>query len=174
MLNVRIAADADFETILRIYRSAQDYMIRSGNPSQWGHTYPSADLIRSDMQTGACHVLYDETGVHGVFALLKEAEPTYSRIMEGKWLNDEPYVTIHRVAGDGQVHGLFQCAAAYCKRLSSNIRIDTHADNLTMQRRLEKNGFQKCGIIYVRDGSPRLAYQWSADKAPSGKQAAGD
>ena len=25
------------------------------------------------------------------------------------------YVTIHRLAGDGRVHGLFQCAADHCK-----------------------------------------------------------
>ena len=28
-----------------------------------------------------------------------------------------------------------------------------------MQRVFEKNGFEKCGIIYVEDGSPRIAYQ---------------
>ena len=25
----------------------------------------------------------------------------------------------------------------------------------------EKSGFEKCGTIYVADGSPRMAYQWS-------------
>ena len=25
----------------------------------------------------------------------------------------------------------------------------------------EKNSFEKCGTIYVADGSPRIAYQWS-------------
>jgi len=28
-----------------------------------------------------------------------------------------------------------------------------------MQRLLEKNGFVYCGIIFLADGSPRLAYQ---------------
>lgn len=50
MLSLRNAADADFEEIQRIYEYAQDYMIRSGNPIQWGHFYPSAGLIRSDIQ----------------------------------------------------------------------------------------------------------------------------
>ena len=65
-----------------------------------------------------CKVIYDETGIHGVFALFDGAEPTYAHIEEGEWLNDEPYVTIHRLAGDGRVHGLFQCAAEHCKLLS--------------------------------------------------------
>ena len=47
-------------------------------------------------------MIYDETGIHGVFALFEGAEPTYAHIEEGEWLNDEPYVTIHRLAGDGQ------------------------------------------------------------------------
>lgn len=162
MLSLRNAADADFGEIQRIYEYAQDYMIRSGNPTQWGRSYPSADLIRSDLQKKVCKVIYDETGIHGVFALFEGAEPTYAHIEEGEWLNDEPYVTIHRLAGDGRVHGLFQCAADHCKSISPNVRVDTHANNTTMQRLIEKNGFKKCGIIHVRDGSPRIAYQWTA------------
>ena len=162
MLSLRNAADADFGEIQRIYEYAQDYMIRSGNPTQWGRSYPSADLIRSDLQKKVCKVIYDETGIHGVFALFDGAEPTYAHSEEGEWLNDEPYVTIHRLAGDGRVHGLFQCAADHCKSISPNVRVDTHANNTTMQRLIEKSGFKKCGIIHVRDGSPRIAYQWTA------------
>ncbi len=28
-----------------------------------------------------------------------------------------------------------------------------------MQKVFEKNGFKRCGIIYVEDGTPRIAYQ---------------
>ena len=73
-------------------------------------------------------------------------------------LNEEPYLTIHRLAGDGQVHGLFSGALHYCK----NIRGDTHADNKTMQRLIEKNGFTKCGTIYAKNGTARIAYQRTA------------
>lgn len=145
---------------MEIYHYAQDFMIRTGNPQQWGRTYPDPALIEADIRAGLCKVIFDETGVHGVFALLTGEEPTYAQIENGAWLNDEPYVTIHRIAGDGQAHGLFQCAAEYCKRISANVRIDTHADNRIMQRLIERSGFQKCGVIYVRDGSPRIAYQW--------------
>ena len=66
-------------------------------------------------------MIYDETGIHGVFALFDGAEPTYAHIEEGEWLNDEPYVTIHRLAGDGRVHGLFQCAAEHTRRTAPSI-----------------------------------------------------
>lgn len=162
MLNVRDATLTDLDQIMKIYKYAQDYMIRSGNPSQWGYSYPEKDLIRSDIRQNICKLICNENEIHGVFALWKGAEPTYAQIQDGGWLNDEPYVTIHRIAGDGQVRGLFNCAVNYCKSISQNIRIDTHADNLTMQKAIEKEGFVRCGIVHVRDGSERIAYQWSA------------
>ena len=37
--------------------------------------------------------------------------------------------------------------------------VDTHADNKVMQHLLESEGFTRCGIIHVEDGTPRIAYQ---------------
>lgn len=36
MLNVKNADMADFEQIMKIYKYAQDYMIKSGNPATMG------------------------------------------------------------------------------------------------------------------------------------------
>ena len=41
----------------------------------------------------------------------------------------------------------------------SHLRIDTHRDNLIMQHILPAAGFQKCGMIYLTDGSLRIAYE---------------
>lgn len=159
-MNIRKAKIEDLESIMGIYRIAQDFMIESGNPNQWGHTYPSEDLIKDDIENGVCYLICDDDSPHGVFALFERMEPTYEYIEDGEWLNDEKYVTLHRIASDGKVHGIFKCAIEYCKSISNNIRIDTHNSNLIMQKQIEKNGFEKCGTIYVRDGSPRIAYQW--------------
>ena len=164
MLRARKAEASDYGQIMKIYRFAQDYMIAVGNPNQWGHFYPAPELVRSDIEHGKCHVIADEETVHGIFALFTGEEPTYRHIENGSWLNDELYVTIHRIAGDGHAHGVFRCAADYCKSISSNVRIDTHENNTTMQRQIEKAGFKRCGIIYVEDGSPRIAYQWATDR----------
>jgi len=40
-----------------------------------------------------------------------------------------------------------------------SIKIDTHEQNISMQRLLDKNGFQYCGVIFVADQSPRVAYE---------------
>ena len=70
-----------------------------------------------------------------------------------------PYGVIHRVASDGRMPGVFRRCAAFCRARCANLRIDTHHDNHTMQRLIEGAGFRRCGVIYVEDGSPRIAYQ---------------
>ena len=47
----------------------------------------------------------------------------------------------------------------WCLEHCESLRADTHADNKIMQHLLEKNGFTRCGIIHVADGTPRIAYQ---------------
>lgn len=160
-MNIRKAETDDLDDIMRIYRTAQDFMIESGNPDQWGHSYPSSELIVDDISRGVCYLLCDNGTAHGVFALFEGDEPTYKYIENGRWLNDDAYVTVHRIAGDGKIRGIFSCAMEYCKDISDNIRIDTHKSNLIMQHVIEKSGFEKCGRIYVADGTPRIAYQWS-------------
>ena len=73
-------------------------------------------------------------------------------------------MTIHRIAGDGAVHGIFDGAVEFVRSYADNIRIDTHENNLTMQRHVLGQGFKYCGIIITHDGTPRLAYQWSREE----------
>ena len=81
-------------------------------------------------------------------------------IYKGKCLNDRPYGTIHRIAASGRSKGV----AAFCfqwamEHSDHNVKIDTHDDNKVMQHILTKYGFQRCGIIYVKNGTERIAYQ---------------
>lgn len=161
MLKIRNAVKEDVPRIMEIYCYAQEFMIKCGNPTQWGHSYPTRELIDCDILNQACKVVYDETGIHGVVALYEGIDPTYVHIEDGSWLNNDPYITIHRIASDGRVHGVFKTVADYCKNMIDNVKLDTHANNLIMQSLIAKNGFTRCGIIHVDDGSPRIAYQWS-------------
>ena len=161
-MNIRQATSVDFEPIMSIYKNAQQFMIQSGNPTQWGTEYPSPALIQEDIESGVSYVVVDESGVvRGVCALTEGPDITYQVIEEGEWLNEEPYVVIHRIASDASAKGIMRVVVDYCKGHYENIRIDTHADNVVMQKQILKNGFVKCGIIFVADGSSRIAYQWS-------------
>ena len=80
-------------------------------------------------------------------------------IEEGNWKSEEPYAAVHRVASDGTVQGVIGHVMDYCSAQVPHLRIDTHKDNKVMQHVLEKYGFVSCGIVHVRDGSPRIAYE---------------
>lgn len=159
---IRMAKMEELDCILEIYGQARAYMARNGNGSQWGSTHPARELIVSDIQRGQCYAGICEDGlIHCVLALIGGEDPTYLQI-DGEWLNHGEYMTIHRIASDGQYHGTFGECMNYCKKRSKNLRIDTHRDNATMHHLLKKNGFIRCGTIYLENGDPRIAYQWTA------------
>ena len=47
----------------------------------------------------------------------------------------------------------------FCGEKCPHLRADTHEDNKIMQKVILKNGFQETGIIYVEDGTPRIAFE---------------
>ena len=109
---------------------------------------------------GVCYVVM---GGHTGRVLPDSRRRATYRIMEdGAWPEDLPYATIHRMASAGQVRGIGQFCVDWCLRQGLPVRADTHADNVYMQRTLEKSGFVRCGRIYTEDGSPRWAYYHKA------------
>ena len=154
---IRRAQTADMERILEIYSLARAFMISSGNPTQWSPSYPAQCMLEEDICQQHLYVAEDDRGVHGVFFFAVMDDPTYGVIEGGSWGSSDPYGVIHRIASDGN-GGVFSAALAFCLEKIPHIRIDTHHDNFPMQHVLEKHGFRKRGIIYVADGSPRIAY----------------
>ena len=153
------AKETDLPRILEIYDIAKAYMRASGNPNQWNGAYPDPETLRTDIEKQRLYVYKKNGRIHGVFMLLLEEEPTYAYIEDGSWREETPYGTIHRLAGDGEVKGLFAKCVAFCEKKVPYLRADTHFDNHTMQHLLEKNGFERRGIIYLKNGDPRIAYQ---------------
>ena len=156
-MTIRKAVLGDINQILAIYAHAREQMRLRGNPDQWGDSNPAVSVVENDIKTGSSYVMAEGDKIYGVFALVIGTEPAYERI--GAWLNDAPYATIHRVAGSGKQKGIVRHCLSFCESKIPNIRIDTHACNYIMQHLLESSGYQRCGIIYVANGSPRIAYQ---------------
>lgn len=154
---VRHAKAEDLNRILEIYALARDFMARTGNPNQWGKNHPPKEQLERDIADGTLYVIGDGNGIHGVFYFFIGEDPTYGNIYEGAWHSDKPYGTIHRIAGDGS-GGILRTAVEFAKHHIDHLRIDTHENNKVMQRTVEKQGFRRCGIIYIADGSPRIAY----------------
>lgn len=156
---IRLAKIEDLLQILSIYRVARQSMIASGNPNQWNDGYPSGELLAEDIAKQQLFVEETDGALNAVFVLAMGDDPTYAYIEGGEWLSDAPYGTIHRIASNGKLPGFFTRSLAFCESKIAHLRIDTHHDNTVMQHLAQKHGFVRCGVIYLADGSPRIAYE---------------
>lgn len=153
---IRPAKQADLDEIEVIYEAARQFMRENGNPTQWSGGYPQHDLLEEDISLGKLFVVEKDNVICGVFVFAIGEDPTYGYMEDGAWRSDSPYGTIHRIAS--RSNGVFAACLSFCLSKCSHIRVDTHADNKPMQHLAEKHGFSKRGIIYVEDGTPRIAY----------------
>lgn len=159
-MHIRKARIEDIPQMVRVYSAARHYMRSVGNMHQWSDSYPGEDSALSDIEEGGSYVCEDESGrICVTFFLRLGEDPSYKRIYEGKWLTDNDYGVIHRVASDGTVKDVMRQILDFCFQFTDEIRIDTHRDNHTMQNCLLRYGFKYCGIIYLLSGDERLAYQ---------------
>ncbi len=151
----------DLDEMETILNKAKAYMA-SFSLDQWQKGSPNRNMLRKDIQNGNSWLYLEDGEILGFCALIEGTEPTYG-IIEGSWLNDEPYLTVHRFATDVEKKKK-DSAKNFLKEiealgLSHNIRIDTHRDNLPMNRLLLSGGYTYCGIIWLEDGDERKAYQ---------------
>lgn len=155
---VRKTQMEDVDKVIGIINKNIAYFKEAGI-DQWQHGYPNRETIISDVKQGISYVLEDEGEILGTCVIIYGEEPTYSVMLEGAWLNDEPYGVIHRIAVDPEVKGkgLAYKFYEYAKEKAMeqgiyNLRIDTHEDNKSMQKWIQKCGFEYTGIICVKDG----------------------
>lgn len=159
-LNVRKAVESDLDGLMKIFDAARSFMVKTGNPNQWVGGYPQRELIASEIASGHCYVCATEHGRPvGTFCFISGPDPTYGYIEDGGWPDARPYYVIHRLASDGTCRGIARLCFEWCFSRYPCLRADTHADNRVMQHLLAENGFVRCGIIYLKNGSPRIAYQ---------------
>lgn len=152
---IRLANINDLSSIMEIIHQASK-RLKQQNIHQWQNGYPNEEVILNDMKLNQCYV-YEEDKVLGLMVCTFQKDENYD-VIEGEWLNDElPYAVIHRIA----VHEdhlrkhigeqLFDHAVSLCKeRNVEYLRIDTHLKNEIMQKFIEKQGFHKSGIIWIK------------------------
>lgn len=159
---IRTARLEDLDRILEIYSLARVFMAEHGNPDQWGSTYPPVEMVREDIQNQLLFIIVSDECIHGVFYFYIGEDPCYHEIFQGFWRSDTIYGTIHRIAGDGS-GGILKAAVEFGKARIAHLRIDTHSDNVVMQNAIAKQGFSQRGIVFMEDGTPRIAYDYLAE-----------
>ena len=156
---IRKAEIQDLDEIMPMIENGRKH-IQTYNIPQWINGYPSVDTIAQDIENQRGYCLLDNDQIIGYFVVL-EYDPCYEKI-DGAWINNEPYVAIHRAVtksfNSGQGSKMFD----ELKKIYNHIRVDTHEGNISMNKCLIKNNFIYCGVIHLADGSPRNAYEYIA------------
>ena len=164
---IRNAKKEDAARIMEIIDDAKRSLKALGI-DQWQNGYPNMESTLRDIENVIGRVLIDnEEKIIATAAVYVGNEPTYDKIYDGEWLiNADTYGIIHRIAVDtsGKNKGLASFIMSYCAELArdaglSSLRCDTHFGNVIMQHTLEKNGYKRCGTIYLTDGSLRVGYE---------------
>ncbi len=164
-MQIRQSNRNDISVIMHIINQAQESFKLAGI-NQWQNNYPNETSILKDIELDESYIVLDNESIIGTFALSYRNESTYDIIYDGKWLSYNKYAVIHRIAiensykGKGVSSYVFKEVEKWCLEMNiHSIKIDTHMDNQSMRKLLEKNGFSYCGIIYLLDGNKRLAYE---------------
>ena len=164
-MKFRKTTKKDIESIMKIIEEAKGYF-KENKINQWQDGYPNANVIEEDIKNGCSYVLLKDNSVIGTSVIDFSTEETYNKIYQGGWLTNKEYAVIHRIAIDNSYKGLgiaseiIKNAEKLCiKKGIGSIKVDTHRDNISMQKLLKKNGFAYCGIIYLEDKSVRVAFE---------------
>lgn len=137
---------------------------KSDGSTQWQDGYPNPTALENDINQGYGFVLLENNKIVGYCALILNHEPAYEAI-EGKWLSDQDFVVIHRVAiaqdqlGKGLAKKIMAEIENYALQQNIfSIKADTNFDNFPMLHLFEKLGYSYCGEVYFR-GSARKAFE---------------
>ena len=160
----RTANKKDISEIMKIVEKAKIYM-KENKINQWSENYPNEDVFLTDLKENRLYVAEIDKKVVGMAVLVLDGDADYKNI-DGKWLSDGEYGVIHRIAvnpdykSQNVAKNLLDFFEDKLKELNyDSIRVDTHKDNKSMLRFIEKNGFQKCGIVYIRKTDKRIAFE---------------
>ncbi len=155
----------DLNGIMDIIKKAQDQFKRDGI-DQWQNNYPNREIIKEDIEKDESYILSKDGKIIGTMFFSFGGEPDYDTIYDGRWISNDKFAVVHRVAVDLDLKGqglasiMLEKAFQICKEKAfPSIKVDTHRENKAMQRLLEKNGFTLCGLIYLKDGGERLAFE---------------
>ncbi len=165
-MRVRPAKKSDLSDVVNCAeRIKREYFLRHDIP-QWNDGYPSKEDFAADIEAGRLFVMYLGEALIGFISVGVEHEPTYDIVEGGTWKSGEKYAVVHRFGVNPDWHGmgmgtsLFGIVDRICEAYGVDaVRADTHEKNEAMIHFLEKNGFERVGIIRLANGEPRVAFE---------------
>ncbi|MBC8584418.1 GNAT family N-acetyltransferase [Youxingia wuxianensis] len=168
-MEFRLAQKTDLPKMMAMIDTAK-ISLKAAGVDQWQKGYPDGEVLLSDFTQQVSWVAVQDGEPVGMITILSGIEPCYHTIYDGAWLNDEPYLSLHRVCVDGARKGqgiagfLFSQAEEIARQQGIiSLRVDTHPENVPMNRAVKKAGYLYCGRITLigslEHGDVRAAYQ---------------
>lgn len=169
MSNLILANIDNIKDIMEIISDAKSYLKSQGS-SQWNlpDGYPNeCDLIK-DINNKECYIYIENNTIIGVMVIMESIDENYNEI-DGSWLNNDKYASIHRIAVRNNYHnqqiGYKMLKLAETIIMDKNIysiKIDTHKINIPMIKTLNNIDYTYCGVITLKrskEDNLRNAYQ---------------
>ena len=160
----------DLPKVMIITASAKK-LLKSNGSLQWQQGYPNEETFTNDIKNGNLYGLYEDNELRGYGAYIFGKDLNYVEIEGGKWeipANDKD-MAIHRVAVDENCHGkkygikILKYGVKYARKLGClTVKVDTHKNNIPMQKCISKSGFIYRGIVKIlteKLDNLRLAYE---------------
>ena len=170
---VRLATINDAVSIANIFEDAKEKFANEGT-FQWKGKYPNIENFYQDLINEIVIVYENEenNNIVGTATIVFSLDRNYNEI-NGTWLNNDKYVSIHRIAtkkgylNKGVASSLLiEAEKIALSKSIYNIRIDTHQKNISMRCLLKKLSYCECGEITLLNRNDllpserkRVAYQ---------------
>lgn len=162
ILTFRMADESDRESILEIYIEGSNALKEDG-VDQWQDEYvPSFKDIDEHLGIDL-YVLEYHKRVVSTACLVEGIDEDYENI-KGKWNTSIPYISIHKVATSNAYKKQYFAKKMMCYvenfalRKKSDLRIDTHKDNIKMKNFIISCGYKYAGEVVLQGKLERLAY----------------
>lgn len=169
-IEIKLVPINDMPDILNITEQAKKLLKKNGS-QQWQQGYPNEECYIEYIKKEQLYGIYENNKLVAFGAYLIGIDNNYIEI-QGKWsipVNDKD-MSIHTIAVSENHHGkkygqkILEYGIEYARQKGCiSVKVDTHKNNIPMQKIIEKTGFIYKGIIkIIRDKleNERLAYEY--------------
>jgi hypothetical protein len=173
-MKIRLANPNDINQIMEIIEDAKKYL-KSQGLKQWNldDGYPQKEVLEKDIENKSCYVLERDNLLISTMSIVFSIDENYNEIYDGKWLSNDKYASIHRIAIRNEyhhlklgIHMLYEAEKIVKENNTYSIKIDTHKLNIPMTKTILNAGYTHCGTIILKrttEDNLREAYEKRLD-----------
>jgi ribosomal protein S18 acetylase RimI-like enzyme len=156
MMEIQLAKTDDLDSIVKIFKSAIENMIKN-DILQWDELYPNEDILTDDIRKNQMYKIVFDNDIVSAFVLNKEHDEEYAN---GTWEYDEnSFMVLHRLCVNTEYQNkgfgtrTMKCIEEHLKNTGiESIRLDTFSKNQAALKLYEKLGYKKTGEANWRKG----------------------